>query len=90
MVNLDLNGVGVTLHPGEKYRYSVEAANTVGGSQSPDQIFTTKSALATAELQQSSTAGSQTQSPSLAALGQHKNRKHRRHRTKLHRARRER
>ena len=43
-VSLDLNDAGVTLHPGTKYRYSVEATNSAGPTvKGPDQTFTTPS-----------------------------------------------
>ena len=42
-VSLDLNAAGVTLKPGTKYRYSVEATNTAGTTQGQNQFFTTPS-----------------------------------------------
>ncbi len=39
-VSLDLNSAGVSLHPGVKYRYSVEAANSAGATEGAGQIFT--------------------------------------------------
>lgn len=40
-VSLDLNNAGVTLQPATKYRYSVEATNSDGTTEGPDQTFTT-------------------------------------------------
>ncbi len=40
-VNLDLSSAGVRLHPATKYRYSVEATNSAGTTEGPDQTFTT-------------------------------------------------
>jgi hypothetical protein len=45
-VALDLNSVGVTLHPDTRYRYSVEATSSAGTTEGPGHIFTTSPARA--------------------------------------------
>lgn len=44
--SLNLNDAGVTLQPGTKYRYSVEATNVEGSEEGSPQFFTTPSTSA--------------------------------------------
>ena len=43
-VSLDLQSAGVTLRPGTRYRFSVEASNPAGSTEGEPQIFTTPAA----------------------------------------------
>ncbi len=85
-VSLDLNSAGVTLRPDTRYRYSVDATNSVATTRDSDQIFTTPSeTLLTNQI-----SGSDGQPPAIhlrsSPLPPHnrKHRHHRRHRRGLH------
>ena len=91
-VSIDLNSAGVTLHPGNKYQYSVEATNSAGTTRDPDQTFTTPLELPgpVPPAAQNSGGGAPSSSviqPSLSTLPfHHKKPRHHRRRLKVYRA----
>jgi hypothetical protein len=50
-VSLDLNSAGVTLHPGTRYRFSLEATNSAGTATGEAPIFTTPPAWNTPSIE---------------------------------------
>lgn len=84
-VSIDLNSAGVTLHPGIRYRYSVEATNGAGTTQGAGHTFTAPP-VAPSVFTPPNTGGSP---PRLGGapptgLSQQKRRHRRRHRRRHH------
>jgi hypothetical protein len=94
-VSVDLNEVGLTLHPGWEYRYSVKATNSAGSVEGRGRMFTTPPEPVAEPLSEPDGASDSHTSttPHLASSAPtaqhrlHRRRYRYRHRARLHRAR---